>query len=237
MSGSSSSAPGSGAAPDSPLSLTVHSMPSPSLDADTARRTARGRWKMFAVLAVCAAPVIASYLTYYVLRPLGGSTNYADIITPTVDLPRALPLATLEGRPVKADGLRGQWLIVAVADAACGTACEQQLVLQRQLRETLGAERDRVDKVWLVTDDGALRPELVRAVSQGQPVTVLRVPRDALAGWLTAAPGHALADHLYLVDPMGRWMMRVPPQPDPAKVKRDLERLLRASASWDRPGR
>jgi hypothetical protein len=36
---------------------------------------------------------------------------------------------------------------------------------------------------------------------------------------------------------MGQWMMRAPPNPDPAKLKRDVEKLLRASASWDLPGR
>ena len=34
---------------------------------------------------------------------------------------------------------------------------------------------------------------------------------------------------------MGDWMMRVPADADPARLKRDLERLLRASAAWDRP--
>ena len=58
-----------------------------------------------------------------------------------------------------------------------------------------------------------------------------------MARWLAPAEGQALEDHLYLVDPMGEWMMRLPPQPEPAKVKRDLERLLRASAGWDTPGR
>jgi hypothetical protein len=51
------------------------------------------------------------------------------------------------------------------------------------------------------------------------------------------ADGQALAENLYIVDPMGEFMMRLPPQPDPGKTKRDLERLLRASASWDTPGR
>jgi hypothetical protein len=32
-------------------------------------------------------------------------------------------------------------------------------------------------------------------------------------------------------------MMRMPPEPEPARFKRDVERLLRASASWDRAGR
>jgi hypothetical protein len=29
--------------------------------------------------------------------------------------------------------------------------------------------------------------------------------------------------------------MRAPVNPDPSKLKRDLDRLLRASASWDQP--
>ena len=55
-----------------------------------------------------------------------------------------------------------------------------------------------------------------------------------------AANGRALEEHLYLVDPMGNWMMRFN-YPEDAKtvvdMKRDLERLMRASVSWDKPGR
>jgi hypothetical protein len=234
MSGSNSSAPGSSVAPE-PLSFTVHSMPSPALG-DTARRTAAGRLKMLAVLAVCAAPVVASYLTYFVFRP-ESRNNYSELITPPRELPDYLPLAGLAGEPVKPANLRGQWLLVVVGDAACDAGCEQNLLLQRQLRETLGADKGRLDKVWFVTDGGAPRPAVLQAIAQGAPTTVLRVPRDALARWLAPAPGHALEQHLYVVDPMGQWMMRVPVNPEPAKLKRDIERLLRASASWDRPGR
>ena len=50
--------------------MTVHSMPLPQEAAlEDAQRTKLGRWKMFAVLLVCAAPVVASYFTYYVVRP------------------------------------------------------------------------------------------------------------------------------------------------------------------------
>jgi hypothetical protein len=61
-----------------------------------------------------------------------------------------------------------------------------------------------------------------------------------LAKWLQPQSGHALQDHLYLVDPLGNWMMRFPPQIDTqgaVKVRRDLDRLLRASVSWDKAGR
>jgi hypothetical protein len=63
------------------------------------------------------------------------------------------------------------------------------------------------------------------------------VPAAALQQWLVPAPGESLESHLYVVDPMGQWMMRAPPQAQPAKFKRDIDKLLRASSFWDRPGR
>lgn len=237
MSGTSSSAPAD-AAPPEPITLTVHGVSGPDLSDPgqaASRRTAVGRLKMLLVLLVCAAPVVASYLTYYVIRP-DGRTNYSTLILPTRSMPE-LTLRTLAGASVPSASLRGQWLLVVVGPAACDPACERRLYLQRQLREMLGRERDRVDKVWLLTDEQPLAPALRAAIEGPSGVNALRVSRQELARWLEPAPGQALEDHLYLVDPMAEWMMRVPPEPDPGRVKRDLERVLRASASWDTPGR
>ena len=236
MSGSNSSAPGSAAPePAAPLSFAVHSMQPPALD-DDARRTATGRLKMLLVLAVCAAPVIASYLAFYVIRP-DGRTNYSELITPLRPLPADLPLTDLNGAAVKAESLKGQWLLVVVSGGACDAVCEKHLWLQRQLRETLGREKDRLDKVWLIADDAPPRAQTLDAIRTNTEISVLRVPKSALSAWLTPAAGHALADHLYIVDPLGNWMMRSPAEPEPGKLKRDVEKLLRASAGWDRPGR
>ena len=109
--------------------------------------------------------------------------------------------------------------------------------MQRQLREMLGRERERVDKIWLVTDGGPLPAALAAAVQAPPAPTVLRADATELARWLTPAAGHKLEDHLYVVDPMGEWMMRLPAGADPSRAKRDLDRLLRAAASWDLPGR
>jgi hypothetical protein len=234
MSGSNSSVPGSlGTPPPEPLSFTVHSMPAPVLAEQ--RRTVLGRLQMVLVLLVCAAPVIASYLTYYVIRP-SGHGNYGDLIEPNRPLPAAaeLPLQDLQGQAVDPVSLRGQWLLVVVADGPCDERCEALLYMQRQLRERLGRDKDRVDRIWFVTGNAPVRADLLPAVQQA---TVLRTPRAALARWLEPAAGESLQNHLYLVDPIGRWMMRFPQDAQPAKVKRDLEHLLRASASWDQPGR
>jgi hypothetical protein len=156
-----------------------------------------------------------------------------------------LPLVDGAGAAVAPLSLRGQWLLVVVAGGACDARCERHLWLQRQLHEALGADKDRVDKLWLIDDAAPPRRETLAAIAATAdaghlafaPTTVLRTREPALSAWLAAAPGHGLADHLYIVDPRGDWMMRVPVDPDPARLKRDLDRLLRASAGWDRPGR
>jgi hypothetical protein len=218
----------------SPLGLTVHSMPSAQVD-EVTRRTAQGRIKMLLVLLVCAAPVIASYFTYFVIRP-EGRTNYSELILPARPLPE-LPLTDLAGAAVPASSLKGQWLLVVVAGGACDARCEKHLWVQRQLRETLGREKERLDKVWFITDPVAPRPETLQAISVGTAATVLRVPEAELVQWLAPARDSALDRHMYIVDPRGEWMMRVPGDPDPARLKRDIEKLLRASSSWDTPGR
>lgn len=236
MSGSNSSPPGAPGAHDQPLGLTVHSLPLPQDAAlADAQRTVRGRVKMLMVLLVCAAPVLASYFTYYVVRP-EGRRNYGELIEPQRQLPAA-EARGLDGQAVPLQSLKGQWLLVSVAGGACEAACEQHLYLQRQLREGLGKDKDRLDWVWLVSDGAPVREALRPALAQA---TVLRVDPAVLESWLRPAAGSALSDHLYVVDPMGHWMMRFPAGQGvetAPKVRRDLERLMRASASWDQAGR
>lgn len=217
---------------DEPLGLTVHNMPVPG---DAAVRNASGRWKMIAVLLVCAAPVIASYFTYYVVRP-EGRRNFGELVEPQRPLP-PLRAAGLDGRPVLLTALRGQWLLLSVASAACDTSCQQRLYFQRQLREALGKEKDRLDWVWLVSDAAPVNSRVLPGLSTS---TVLRVPADGLAQWLAPKAGTGFEEHLYLVDPLGNLMMRFPANMNAAgaaSAKRDLDRLLRASAGWDKAGR
>jgi hypothetical protein len=213
--------------------MTVHTVPSAGMQ--TAGRTRAGRWKMLAVLLVCVSPVLASYLAYYVVRP-EGRRNFGELVEP----PRALPdgaARTVDGQLASLPALKGQWLLVSVAGGACDAPCANHLYLQRQLREGLGKEKDRLDWVWLVSDGAPVAQALQPALKEA---TVLRMDSADLQRWLQPQTGYLLQDHLYLVDPLGNWMMRFPPNLDAhnaAKVRRDLERLLRASVAWDKAGR
>lgn len=71
-----------------PLGLTVHSLPPAGGAMAAVQQSRQGRWKMLGILLVCAAPVVASYFTYYVLRP-EGRRNFGELIAPSARCRRA----------------------------------------------------------------------------------------------------------------------------------------------------
>jgi hypothetical protein len=191
------------------------------------KQVSRGRWKLFAVIAVCAAPMIASYLSYYVIKP-EGRTNYGTLIDPRAHpIPPALGTATLDGKPAALESFRGKWMMVQVDDADCQEACRKRLHDMRQLRLAQGKEMDRIERVWLITDNQPLDTMLMR---EYDGTHMLRVNPEALKRWLPAEPGARASDHIYMIDPLGNLMMRFPKDADPNKIKRDLSKLLRASS-------
>jgi hypothetical protein len=215
--------------------------PAPA-SADARRRVSAGRRKMLAILLVCAAPVIASYYTYYVVRP-EGRTNYGTLITPlrdvgtlgtpiatvaepTGDAAAAAAQSTASARSGGLASLQGRWVMLVVAPGACDAGCRQRLYEIRQVRLTTGKDRDRVERAWIVSDDAAPDPALL---AQHEGLVLMRSDAATLARLLPTDPGTAVTDHIYIVDPLGNLMMRFPKDADPNRMKKDLAKLLRAS--------
>lgn len=191
---------------------------------DQSRR--RGRWKLLALLAVCAAPIVASYLTFYVIKP-SGRTNYGSIIDQRAHPLPALSSRTLDGEPETLDQYAGKWLMVKVGGGACLEACQQQLFAMQQLRTMQGKEMARIERVWLISDNVPLDTMIIR---QYDDVHMLRVPAEQLAKWLPVEKGGKLDDHIFLIDPRSNLMMRFPKDPAPRRVHKDIAKLLKASA-------
>jgi cytochrome oxidase Cu insertion factor (SCO1/SenC/PrrC family) len=186
----------------------------------------RGRWKMLAVLAVCAAPVLASYFTYYVIKPTTHN-NYGTLVDPRSHPIPPLSSTTLDGRPEGLDKYKGKWIMLKVGGGECAQACQKQLFTMRQERLMQGKEMDRVERVWLVTDREPLETVLIR---EYDGMHMLRAEPAAVAKWLPVDPGTKAEDHIYLIDPLGNLMMRFPADPDPRKMYKDVNKLLKASS-------
>nr|WP_307729664.1 MULTISPECIES: cytochrome C oxidase subunit I [unclassified Massilia] len=175
---------------------------------------------------VCAAPIIASYVTYYIIKP-EGRTNYGAFIDQQAHPMPKLTSTTLDGRSETLENYAGKWIMVKVGGGACNEACAKQLFAMRQLRTMQGKNMERVERVWLITDNEPIDTMLIR---QYDDMHMLRVPRAQLSHWLPVEIGTKLDDHIFLIDPRSNLMMRFPKDPDPRKVHKDLAKLLKASA-------
>ena len=183
-----------------------------------ARRNRRTLWLLF---AVCAAPVVASYIAYNFWRP-ASHVNYGTLLEPH---PLAdVALTAVDGKPFRLSDLKGSWVLLTAAAARCDDRCRENLVYVRQVRLAQGKDSERVERVWLVTDDGTPTGALL---AQHEGLHVVRDPQKTIVRALPAPRDST--EHIYLIDPLGNLMMRFPADPDPRRILKDVARLLRYS--------
>lgn len=170
----------------------------------------RGRVQLVLLALAFAAPFALALLAWRYDWATGKTSNYGELIVP------ARPLA---GEVFAR--LRGRWLLVTFDAAACDAYCERKLYFMRQVRRAQGKHMQRIERLWLLTDAAMPRPELLAAM---EGTNVAR--SSGLAERFPGTP----RDHIYLVDPLGNLMMRFPREPDPSRMIKDLQRLLRVSS-------
>ena len=190
-------------------------------------QTRRGRLQMLFLLLACAAPVIASYLAYYVFKPEGGKTNFGTLVQPVQDV-----------NPAWFDiPFNGKWtLLVARPAGECTTkneSCLEALFLMRQLRIAVGRESGRVQLVWVNTDGKPVDPEVLLAYDEKTAgFQILNLPADPklkseFDAWLNR---DGAGQKIQLIDPSPAKMMVFPVTNSPKEfgsIKKDLEKLLR----------
>ena len=180
----------------------------------------RGHRTLALIFLVCIVPFVASYAVYY-LWPPDSRMNYGTLIEP-----RPLPdlgLVRSDGSRFSLAELKGRWVMLHIDASACAESCRRKLYVMRQVRMTQGREIGRIERVWLVRDGG---PPDVPLLQDYVGTRVARVQ----AGLLSAFPAERdVADHIYLIDPLGNLMLRFPRDADPNRMKKDLERLLKVS--------
>jgi hypothetical protein len=184
---------------------------------------------LWLVLAVCASPIIASYFTYYVIKP-EKRNNYGTLIDQRAHPVPAMATTTLDGRPQALEQFKGKWVMLMVGPGTCPDACQKQLFAMRQLRLMQGKEMDRIERVWLITDKEPLDTLIIR---EFDGTHMLRADAATVASWLPADAGTTPADHIYMIDPLGHLMMRFPKDPqfqEVRKVYKDIYKLLKASS-------
>ena len=178
----------------------------------------RTRRRLLLLAGIAIAPVLLSYVAYYFL-PRDARVNYGSLLATRPMAPITGTLAT--GAPFSTADLRGRWVILYAGSGRCDESCAGALYASRQARTIQNAERERVRRLWLVVDDvtppaDALAGQDDLAVARVAPASVTDFPEGA--------------ERIYLVDPLGNYVLAWPTKPDIKAMAKDLARLLRASA-------
>lgn len=203
-------------------------IPASQTDASTINaQTRRGRIQMLLLLLACAAPVIASYLAYYVIKPEGGKTNFGTLVYPVQELNTAWLNVPLQGK----------WtLLIARPAGECSIKdekCIEALFLMRQVKVAMGRESNRVQLLWVNTDGRPVDPEVAKVYDeQSAGLKVVGLPSDpdtkaAFEAWLNK---EGAGQEIQLLDPNPAKMMYFPVTNSPkefASIKKDLEKLLK----------
>ena len=190
-------------------------------------RTRRGRIQMLLLLLACASPVIASYFTYYVIKPAGGKTNLGTLVYPAQEFN-----TTWLDTPTK-----GKWsLLIARPAGECKVKdekCIEALFLMRQVKVAMGREGSRLQLLWVNTDGQPVDPEVIKAYDEKVAgFKIVSLPSDPklrsdFEAWLNK---EGAGQQIQLVDPSPAKMMYFPVTNSPkefAGIKKDLEKLLK----------
>jgi hypothetical protein len=198
----------------------------------TASPPLRSRAPVIAIFLICLAPVVLAFLAYYVpalgLRP-APKTHYGQLIEPQRPIPDDLALRDENGQPFDLRQLKGRWLLLSAGPGACPETCVKGLFVLRNSHASQGKDVMRLERIWFALDDAPISPVLHHAYVGTR---VLRADPGKLAAWLApgdADPGAALAQRLWIVDPLGHLMMQFPDANDPEGVRDDIRTLLKNS--------
>lgn len=180
----------------------------------------RARLKMIGIFMLFAGPLAFSYVLYYGLGGLraGAATNKGELVQPAQRLPE-IALHGADGATTSTTVFGKNWTYLQVAPDGCGSECRQSLDETRQIWLLLHDERERVQRVLFVSGKTPPSLDKLRSVDvysgQLQPIWTLLQKHGA------AQPGT-----VYLVDPLGNWMLYYLPEDNGAGLYKDTKHLL-----------
>jgi cytochrome oxidase Cu insertion factor (SCO1/SenC/PrrC family) len=200
------------------------------------------------IFSACLLPILASYFLYYIFRP-SSFTNYGLLITPPKTVPDnfwSLSHITSEKGQKELtlqSSIKGKWILVSYLPDQCADTCQKTFFYLNQLKIAMGENTDRVAVL-------ALNLKLIEDNKEGTleekyPVVLTTSPSStARMTFETFFESQSLTlnsqntnpqepiqplQRIWLIDPLGNWMMFYPNNSDPNKIKKDLNKLLKSS--------
>lgn len=184
---------------------------------------------LWVLIAVCAFPMVASWLLYFYPGLLPNrQVNNGELIQPAVILPPVI-FQSLENQGLASSDFQGFWTLMTLGGDNCGDNCRQRIHDFRQIRLALGKDMYHIQRLLILTQ-AEQGDDFYELLGNYQGMRVI-TDRNHVFEDILRNSGKSL-DAVYLIDPMGKIMMRYSPGVPASDILEDMQRLLKATNSW-----
>ncbi|MCG2634329.1 MAG: hypothetical protein J4A00_05285 [Gammaproteobacteria bacterium] len=189
------------------------------------------RKTFIALVLLFLAPLIAALVLYF-----GPESWYPVPITEGHLLHPAQPLEPiqfqgLDGAAAELEQFKGRWSLVYPQGRDCGPECGALLHQLVQLRVALGEDRERLNLLLVLAETPDNPAALQQLAADNPEIKVLFDSSGQGGGLLPQLGWRSGFDRIYLVDPLGNFLMYYSATDGPRPVLNDLEHLMKHSAS------
>ena len=174
----------------------------------------KSRLFLLLIFSACALPIAASLFVYYVWKP-AKFLNHGELM----EL-KPLPAGSFVDSQGKEVTLQreGKWTLLVLDSGNCDAECRQRLYDVRQVWLAFELNKDRLQRVWAVSDD--VKPD-VAVLKDHEGLAVVRANEVLIKFFPQPSVGR-----IYLIDDRGNQVLRYLPKPEPKRMIKDVSRLL-----------
>ena len=196
---------------------------------NTSENQKKGRLVLLALFLFFATPLVLVMYMYKTNWHPEGQSN-GELVKPVVAIkaPNSFQhIKTLDATEAPNTLWHDKWSMVLIADK-CDQSCEARLYDVRQIHASLEKNMNRVQRILIThqQDVAELTKKYPDLIILNQPTEDV----DSLAAQFNNSEQSALEAHaVYVVDPLGNWMMKYSLEIAAKDIRKDVVQLLRYS--------
>ena len=202
-----------------------------TIESESQKTPKRNNTTLWIMVFLFGLPYLAAYFFYFNRDTinLGEQTNHGTIVHPAKPVTDK-PLKLIDGTNFQVSDLKGKWVMLSIGSSECKEACQDNIYKIRQIKKALAAEHKRVEKLYFLLDldhIDSFRDNL----KDYKGMHVVSPEADDYTQYLSifSIDNHTINDGIYIIDPLGNYMMMYPPGEEPKNILKDMERLLKVS--------
>ncbi len=191
------------------------------------KRSNRTLWIMVLLFGL---PYLAAFYFYFNRDVIELPTsNYGTIVNPARPI-LDVRLKKLDGSSMQTAALKGKWVLMTIASSRCQADCVDNLYKIRQIKKAVGQDFKRIRKVLILQDKVQLAHiEKLLVTYPGMDVFIPGSGNHQKFIDSFAYKDKPLQDSVFIIDPLGNYMMIYEKGADARKMLKDIERLLKVS--------